>query len=76
MADINTCKRKSKSNWMQEQLLLLAQLVNENKDIIKGKYGVGLTSKTKGDTFIKAHCRQMFLKCLRFKADCWQQPFC
>ncbi len=47
---------------MQEELLLLAQLVNE-KDIIKGKCGVGVTYKTKGDTFLKAHYRQMFLKC-------------
>ncbi len=30
---------------MQEQLLLLAQLVNENKNKIKGKIGVGISSK-------------------------------
>ncbi len=64
MADSKTCKCKRKPNWMQKQLLLLAQLVNENKDIIKGKFGVGITSKTKGDTFLKAHYCQMFLKCL------------
>ncbi len=45
MADSKTCKRKRKPNWMQEQQLLLAQLVNENKDIFKGKSGVGITSK-------------------------------
>ncbi len=44
-------EKKQKTNWTQEQLLLLAQLVNENKDIIKGKFVVGITSKTKGDTF-------------------------
>ncbi len=44
MADSKTCKRKRKPNWRQEQLLLLAQLVNE-KDIIKGKFVVGITSK-------------------------------
>ncbi len=60
---------------MQEQLLLLAQMVNENKDIIKGIFGVGITSKTKGDTFLKGHYHQMFLKCLRSEADCRQQPF-
>ncbi len=46
MADSNTCKRK---NWTQKQLLLHVQLVNENKDIIKGKSGFGITSKTKKD---------------------------
>uniref|UniRef100_A0A672NFH1 Uncharacterized protein n=1 Tax=Sinocyclocheilus grahami TaxID=75366 RepID=A0A672NFH1_SINGR len=34
----------------------------KNKDVIKGKLGVGVTSKTKGDT------HQMFLKCLRSEA--------
>ncbi len=59
MADSKTCKRKRKPNWMQEHLLLLALLVNE-KDIIKGKFGVGITSKL----VLAAHYRQMFLKCL------------
>ncbi len=52
MADSKTCKRKRKPNWTQEQLLHLAQLVNENKDIIKGKSGVGITSKTKKDAYV------------------------
>ncbi len=42
MADSKTCKRKRKPNWTQEQLLHLALLVNENKDIIKGKFGIGI----------------------------------
>ncbi len=67
MADSKTCKRKRKPNWTQEQLLLLPQLVNENKDIIKGKSEVGITSK--------AHHRQMFLKCLRSEVDCRKQLF-
>ncbi len=75
MADSKTCKRKRKPNCTQEQLLLLAQLVNENKDIIKEKFGVGITSKTKGDTFLKAHYCRMFLKCQHSEADCRQQPF-
>ncbi len=41
MADSKTCKRKRKPNWTQEQLLLLAQLVNENKDIIKENLELG-----------------------------------
>ncbi len=61
MADSKTCKHKRKPNWTQEQLLLLAQLVNENKDIIKGKSGVGITSKTKVDTFLKAHVSKCLL---------------
>ncbi len=44
MADSKTWKRKRKPNWIQEQLLLIALLVNE-KDIIKGKSGVGIASK-------------------------------
>ncbi len=75
MADSKACKRNKKLNWTQEELLLLAQLVNENKNIIKGKFGVGITSKTKGYTFLKDHCHQMFLKCLHSEADWRQQPF-
>ncbi len=75
MADIKTCKRKRKPNWIQEQLLLLAWAVNENRDIRKRKSGAGITSKTKGDTFLKAHYHQMFLKLLHFEADCQQQLF-
>ncbi len=75
MADSKACKRNKKPNWTQEELLLLTQLVNEIKDIIKGKFGVGITSKTKGDTFLKDHGHQMFLKCLRSVADCRQQQF-
>ncbi len=55
----------------QEQLLLLAQLVNE-KDIIHGKSGVGIISKTKGDSFLKAHYSQMFNVS---EADRWQQSY-
>uniref|UniRef100_A0A671N848 COMM domain containing 9 n=1 Tax=Sinocyclocheilus anshuiensis TaxID=1608454 RepID=A0A671N848_9TELE len=36
MADSKTCKRKRKPNWTQAQLLLLAQLVNENKENLDG----------------------------------------
>ncbi len=71
MADSNTCKCKEtneQTNWMHEQLLLLAQLVKENKDIIKEKLGVGITPKTKGDTFLKGHYHKKFLKCLRSQA--------
>jgi len=65
MADRKTCKCKGKPNWTQEQL------VNEKKDIIKGKFGVGIISETKGDNFLKAHYSQMFLKCLYSE----QQPY-
>ncbi len=40
MADSETCKRKRKPNWTQKQLLLLAQLVNEHKDVIQTKNDV------------------------------------
>ncbi len=34
MADSKTCKQKT------GQLLFLAQMVNENKDLIKGQFGI------------------------------------
>ena len=40
-------KRKRKPNWTQDQLLLLPQLVLEKKNIIKGKFDTGISSKTK-----------------------------
>ncbi len=75
MAYSKTCKRKRKPNWMQGQLFTLAQMVNENRDIIKGKFGVGITSKTKGDTFLKAHYCQMFLKWLHFRQIAEREAF-
>ncbi len=48
MADSKTCKHKRKPNWTHAQLLLLAQLVNENKDTV----GVcPLKKKKKGYNF-------------------------
>lgn len=44
---MNSPKRKRKPNWTQDQLLLLAQLVLEKRNIIKGKFGTGISSKTK-----------------------------
>ncbi len=81
MADRKTCKRKRKPNWTQEEPLLLAQLVNESKDIIKGKLSptssttVIISLRLRRYTCLKAHYCQMFLKCLYSEADCWQQPF-
>lgn len=48
---MNSPKRKRKPNWTQDQLLLLAQLVLEKKNIIKGKFGTGISSKTKRETW-------------------------
>ncbi len=75
MAENKTCKCKRKPNCMHEQLLFFPQLVNENKVMIKGRFGVGITSKTEGDTFLKVYYHQIFLKCLRSEADCCQEPF-
>ncbi len=52
MADGNTCKWQIKQYWTQEQLLLLNQLIHGNKNIIKGKCGVEITSETKDDTLL------------------------
>ncbi len=61
MADSKTCKcKETNTNFTQEQMLLLAQLFNKNKHIIKGNFVFGITSKTKGDTFLKAHTIFMF----------------
>lgn len=42
-----TKKRTRKPNWTEEQCLLLAQLVKENKVDLKGKFGPGVTSQWK-----------------------------
>lgn len=64
------CKRKP--NWTQEQLLLLAQLVEEKKDIIKGKFGSGVTSKTKREAWesICQHVNAAFPLVKRSHEDC------
>ncbi|KAJ8014630.1 hypothetical protein DPEC_G00017630 [Dallia pectoralis] len=36
-----------KPNWTEEQCLMLAQLVEEHKDILKGKFGPGVTARGK-----------------------------
>lgn len=51
MDDFKACKRKREPNWMQEQLLILAHLVNEKKDIINRKFGIGKTSQTKKEAW-------------------------
>lgn len=40
-------RQKRKPNWTQKECLLLAQLVEERKAIIRGKSGNGITSKSK-----------------------------
>ncbi len=74
MADIIHANVKENQTG-HKHMLRLAQLVNENKDIIKGQSGFGITSETKGDTVLKYHYHQVFLQCLRSKADCRKQLF-
>ena len=38
---------KRKPNWTEDECLFLAELVEERKDIIKGKFGPSLTSAKK-----------------------------
>lgn len=40
-------KRTRKPNWTEEQGLLLAQLVNEHKGMLRGKFGPTVTSQGK-----------------------------
>ncbi|ROI62467.1 Myb-related transcription factor, partner of profilin [Anabarilius grahami] len=40
-------KRNRKPNWTEEQGLLLAQLVNEHKGMLRGKFGPTVTSQGK-----------------------------
>ncbi len=44
-------RRMRKPNWTEEQCLLLAQLVEEHKGILKGKFGPGVTSQGKKQTW-------------------------
>ncbi|KAL1005186.1 hypothetical protein UPYG_G00055680 [Umbra pygmaea] len=40
-------RRTRKPNWTEEQCLMLAQLVDEHKTILKGKFGPGVTARDK-----------------------------
>ena len=67
---MNSPKRKRKPNWMQDQLLLLKK--KEKKNIIKGKCGTGISSKTKRETWERI-CLQInaaFPLVLRTPDDC------
>ncbi|KAJ8384434.1 hypothetical protein AAFF_G00205670 [Aldrovandia affinis] len=44
-------KRKRKPNWTKDQQLLLAKQVNKRKLIIKGKFGIGITTKSKKEAW-------------------------
>lgn len=44
-------KRTRKPNWTEEQCLLLAQLVEENKGVLRGKFGSGITAQAKRQTW-------------------------
>lgn len=40
-------KRTRKPNWKEEQCLLLAQLVDEHKGVLRGRFGPGVTQQAK-----------------------------
>lgn len=42
-----TARRSRKPNWTEEQCLLLAQLIEENKNILRGKFGPSVTVQAK-----------------------------
>ncbi|XP_041347267.1 uncharacterized protein LOC121367223 [Gigantopelta aegis] len=40
---MESCKPKRKPNWTEDETLSLVRLVDERKDIIRGKFGEGVT---------------------------------
>ncbi len=40
-------KRTRKPNWTEERCLLLAQLVNEHRSVLRGKFGPSVTVQAK-----------------------------
>lgn len=46
-------KRERQPNWTADQSLLLTSLVEENKDIIKGKFSNKITHESKRQVWVK-----------------------
>ncbi|CAL9695393.1 unnamed protein product [Knipowitschia caucasica] len=65
-------KRKRKPNWTEEQCLLLAQLVNEHKSVLRGKFGPTVTVQTKKQAWetIAQQVNASFPLIVRTSEDC------
>ncbi len=65
-------RRMRKPNWTEEQCLLLAQLVEEHKGILKGKFGPGVTARGKKQTWelIAQNINASFPLVVRTSEDC------
>ncbi len=65
-------KRMRKPNWTEEQCLLLAQLGEEHKGILKGKFGPGVTARGKKQTWelIAQNINASFPLVVRTSEDC------
>ncbi|XP_046563178.1 uncharacterized protein LOC124272081 isoform X2 [Haliotis rubra] len=63
---------KRKPNWTSDQSLLLVQLVDERKSIIKGKFGPGVTSRMKKEAWgeVAANINAAFPNVVRSSDDC------
>ncbi|XP_048240514.1 uncharacterized protein LOC125373466 [Haliotis rufescens] len=62
---------KRKPNWSSDQTLLLVQLVDERKAIIKGKFGSGVTSRMKKEAWgeVAANINAAFPNVIRSTED-------
>ena len=77
-SDTSAAKRKRKPNWTKEQLLFLSQLVDERKAVIKGKFGVGISTKTKKEAW-QSICMQVnaaFPLLTRTEEECEKRWYC
>ena len=66
-------KRARKPSWTEEQCLLLAQLVDEHKAILKGNFGPGVTAREKKQTWehIAQTINGSFPLLVRTREDCY-----
>ncbi|XP_041370988.1 uncharacterized protein LOC121384596 isoform X2 [Gigantopelta aegis] len=63
---------KRKPNWTEDETLSLVRLVDERKDIIRGKFGAGVTSKKKKEAWLAVteEINAAFPSVLRTSEDC------
>ncbi|XP_041368416.1 uncharacterized protein LOC121382854 [Gigantopelta aegis] len=69
---MESSKPKRKPNWTEDETLSLVRLVDERKDIIRGKFGAGVTSKKKKEAWLAVteEINAAFPSVLRTSEDC------
>ena len=65
-------KRTRKPNWTEEQCLLLAQLINEHKSVLRGKFSPSVTVQAKKQAWdtIAQQINASFPLVVRTSEDC------